>query len=395
MATRPPRANTNDAMEATDPLVGQVIAGKYRIEKLIGVGGMGAVYRATQLAVERPVALKVLRQVAGVSEHQLTERFKREAHATSRLHHPNTVQVIDFGEENGLLYLVLELLEGAPLLRVIQREAPLAPERVATIGKQIAKSLAEAHEQGIVHRDLKPDNVFICNYHGDPDFTKVMDFGIARIVTTDVAMTRTGMMIGTPKYMAPEQAMAKKVGPTADLYALGVILFEMLTGVPPFSGDSGMALALAHINEPPPPLMLPGYPEPLAEAWRGLVGSLLMKNPDKRAQSASQVAGWLQQVEVDARRWAEVGVSPLLSTLPGRDPQATYDGPTPRTTVTIAQAVGRPRDVNRVWVWTAAFAFMVLGGLVAFLLVRPGKPKDRPVPPGASAPAVPDATSGE
>jgi len=382
-------------MEATDPLVGQVIAGKYRIEKLIGVGGMGAVYRATQLAVERQVALKVLRQVPGVSEHQLAERFKREAHATSRLHHPNTVQVIDFGEEAGLLYLVLELLEGSPLLRVIQRDAPLAPERVASIGKQIAKSLAEAHAEGIVHRDLKPDNVFICNYHGDPDFTKVMDFGIARIVTADVAMTRTGMMIGTPKYMAPEQAMAKKVGPTADLYALGVILFEMLTGVPPFSGDSGMALALAHINEPPPPLMLPGYPEPLAEAWRGLVGSLLMKNPEKRAQSASQVAGWLQQVEVDARRWAEVGVSPLLSTLPGRDPQATYDGPTPRSTVTIAQAVGRPRDVNRVWVWTAALAFMILGGLVAFLLVRPSKRVAAPTPPGASAPATPDATSGD
>ena len=390
MATRPPRANSNDAMEATDPMLGQVIAGKYRVEKLIGVGGMGAVYRATQLVVSRPVAIKVLRQVPGVSEHQLTERFKREAMATSTLKHPNTVQVIDFGEDQGLLFMVLELLEGAPLVRVIQREAPLAPERVAAIGKQIAKSLAEAHEQGIVHRDLKPDNVFICNYHGDPDFTKVMDFGIARIVTADVAMTRTGMMIGTPKYMAPEQAMAKKVGPPADLYALGVILFEMLTGVPPFNADSGMALALAHINEPPPPLLLPGYPEPLAEAWRGLVGSLLMKNPDKRAQSASQVAGWLQQVEVDAQRWAEVGRSPLLSTLPGREPTATYDGPSPRTTMTIEQAM-RPRDANRVWVWTAAIAFMILGGLVAFLLVRPTKKVSNI--PAVTAPLTPDAHS--
>ena len=114
MATRPPRANSNDAMEATDPMLGQVIAGKYRIEKLIGVGGMGAVYRATQLVVERKVALKVLRQVPGVSEHQLAERFKREAHATSRLHHPNTVQVIDFGEENGLLYICLLYTSPSP-----------------------------------------------------------------------------------------------------------------------------------------------------------------------------------------------------------------------------------------------------------------------------------------
>ena len=386
MPTRPTVPDT------FDPLVGQVIAGKYRIERLIGVGGMGAVYLATQLAVSRPVALKVLQSVPGVSEQQLVERFKREAHATSRLHHPNTVQVIDFGEERGLLYMVLELLEGAPLARVIQREAPLAPERVASIGKQIAKSLAEAHEQGIVHRDLKPDNVFICNYHCDPDFTKVMDFGIARIATADVAMTRTGMMIGTPKYMAPEQAMAKKVGPPADLYALGVILYEMLTGVPPFTGDSGMALALAHINEPPPPLVLPGYPEPLAEAWRGLVGALLNKNPDKRPQKASQVSGWLQQVEIDAQRWAEVGVSPLLSTLPGREPQPTYDGPSPRTTVTMAN-VGRPRDVNRVWVWTAALAFMILGGLVAFLLVRPSR--TRTERPAITAPAPADASQVE
>jgi len=387
MPTRPTAPDTRD------PLVGQVIAGKYRIEQLIGVGGMGAVYKATQLAVNRQVALKVLQSVPGVSEHQLVERFKREAHATSRLHHPNTVQVIDFGDERGLLYMVLELLEGATLSRVIQREAPLAPERVAAIGKQIAKSLAEAHEQGIVHRDLKPDNVFLCNYHGDPDFTKVMDFGIARIATADVAMTRTGMMIGTPKYMAPEQAMAKKVSPAADLYALGVILYEMLTGVPPFAGDSGMALALAHINEPPPPLVLPGYPEPLAEAWRGLVGALLTKNPDKRPQKASQVAGWLQQVEIDAQRWAEVGRSPLLSTLPGREPQPTYDGPSPRTTVTMAK-VGRPRDINRVWVWTAAVAFMILGGLVAFLLVRPTRTRTER-PPTITAPAPTDVTPDE
>jgi len=306
MAPRSPEA------DALDPLLGAVIAGKYRIEKLLGVGGMGAVYMAVQLAVSRRVALKVLRSLPGVSERQLTERFKREAHATSRLHHPNTVQVIDFGEDGGLLYLVLELLEGATLSRVISRSAPLAPERVASIGKQIAKSLAEAHEQGIVHRDLKPDNVFICNYLGDPDFAKVMDFGIARLLTTDVSMTRTGMMIGTPKYMAPEQAMAKKVGPAADLYALGVILYEMLTAAPPFSADSGVALALLHINEPPPALVLPGYPEPLAEAWRGLVGALLIKDPERRTHSASEVAGWLQQVEVDSQRWAEAGRSPLM-----------------------------------------------------------------------------------
>ncbi|MFO0747313.1 MAG: serine/threonine-protein kinase [Myxococcota bacterium] len=284
-----------------DPLLGATISGKYRIDRMIGSGGMGAVYVATQLAVNRPVAIKVLRQVPGVSEEQLASRFKREALATSKLRHPNTVSVIDFGQtESGMLYLVLELLTGATLTRVIRSEGPLAPERVAAIGKQIAKSLAEAHDQGIVHRDLKPDNVFIADFHGEPDYTKVMDFGIARLLTTDEHVTRTGMMIGTPRYMAPEQAMAKKASPAADLYSLGVILYEMLTGAPPFSGDSGMALALAHINEAPPPLLLPGYPEPLANGWRGLVESLLQKSPEARPQKATQVAQWLQQLEADA-----------------------------------------------------------------------------------------------
>jgi serine/threonine-protein kinase len=411
--SRPPAPES-----ARDPLIGAVLADKYHLDKLIGVGGMGAVYRATQLAVSRPVAVKVLRPVAGVSEHQLVERFRREAVATSRLRHPNTVQVIDFGETQGVLFMVLELLEGVPLARLIGREAPLAPERVAAIGKQIAKSLAEAHQLGIVHRDLKPDNVFICNYHGDPDFTKVMDFGIARLVTASDSMTRTGMMIGTPRYMPPEQAMAKKVGPAADLYALGVILYEMLTGVTPFSADSNMALAIAHINEPPPPLVLPGYPEPLAEAWRGLVTALLTKNPEKRPQDASQVATWLGQLETDAQRWAEArfpppqkgasrsetspswptppktpspgasglatpqgGRSPLVSSLPGREPTATYDGPQPRSTVNLAQAVG-PRGTNPAWIWSAAAVLMVLGGLVAFLLIKPSRPKVERAPAG-------------
>ncbi|HRE87977.1 MAG TPA: serine/threonine-protein kinase, partial [Myxococcota bacterium] len=166
--------------------VGHVLDGKYRLDGLIGEGGMGAVHRATQLAVNRPVAVKVLKQVTGLASDQLSERFKREAIATSRLKHPNTVQLIDFGESDGVLYLVLELLDGEPLSTLIEREAPLSLDRVAAIGKQISKSLAEAHELGIVHRDLKPDNVFICQYAGDKDVPKVMDFGIARVMTSDV-----------------------------------------------------------------------------------------------------------------------------------------------------------------------------------------------------------------
>jgi len=380
-------APPSSLVSVSDPLIGTTIADKYRIDRLLGAGGMGAVYVATQLAVNRPVAVKVLRQIAGVSETQLVERFKREALATSKLRHPNTVSVIDFGQTaHGMLYLVLELLQGVTLTRLIRGEGPLAPERVAAIGKQIAKSLAEAHALGIVHRDLKPDNVFVCDYHGDRDFTKVMDFGIARLLTTDVSMTRTGMMIGTPRYMAPEQALAKKVSPVADLYALGVILYEMLTGAPPFSADSSMGLALAHINEPPPPLLLPGYPEPLAAAWRGLVGSLLAKSPGERPQRADDVAQWLQQLEFDAKRLAEDPrtTAPVGTPTPSPTPTPTYAGPTARNTVSVEAALRQRDGAGRGWMWALAILCMILGGVVAFLLMQPSGEHDAPRDPPAA-----------
>jgi serine/threonine protein kinase len=351
---------------------GHVFDGKYRLDGLIGEGGMGAVHRGTQLAINRPVAIKVLKHVPGLPSDQLSERFKREAIATSRLKHPNTVQLIDFGESEGILYLVLELLDGEPLSNLIERAAPLPPGRVAGIGKQIAKSLAEAHELGIVHRDLKPDNVFICQYAGDTDVPKVMDFGIARVMTADVAMTRTGMMIGTPKYMPPEQAMGKKVGPPADLYALGVILFEMLTGKPPFTADSAMALAMAHVHEAPPPLVLPGVAPSLAEAWADLIRALLAKSPDDRPQRASLVVGWLAQLEVEAKRKDEdrsgrpgadnMGARDALASDLGRDRpiRRPAQNPQPRSP--------RRRRPTQLWLWLGAAMFMALGGLVAWLL---------------------------
>lgn len=350
---------------------GHVFDGKYRLDGLIGEGGMGVVHRATQLAVNRPVAIKVLKHVPGLPSDQLSQRFKREAIATSRLKHPNTVQVIDYGESDGILYLVLELLDGEPLSTLIEREAPLSPERVAAIGKQVAKSLAEAHELGIVHRDLKPDNIFICQYAGDSDVPKVMDFGIARVMTADVAMTRTGMMIGTPKYMPPEQAMGQKVGPPADLYALGVILFEMLTGKPPFDADSAMALAMAHVHEAPPPLELPGVAPSLAEAWADLIRALLSKRPDERPQRASLVVGWLAQLEVEAKRKDEARARPgppAQDVRSVRTEEPTNDRPIRRPSrVLAARAPDRSRP-TQLWLWLGATLFMALGGLVAWLI---------------------------
>lgn len=368
----------------TDPLIGTVVGGQYRVDAKIGEGGMGAVYRATQLAMHREVALKALRPNVPADEKvQLVERFRREALATSKLRHPNTVSVYDFGETpEGVLYMVLELLQGSTLSQVIRAAAPLPAERVAYIGKQIAKSLAEAHEVGIVHRDLKPDNVFICDYHGDQDFTKVMDFGIARLLTGDEnhQVTRTGMMVGTPRYIAPEQAMARKVTPAADLYSLGVILFEMLIGRAPFEADSAMGLAMAHVNDPVPDVIVPGLPEPLNDGWRGLVQALLTKNPKKRPQQAGEIAHWLSQLELDARRFRQEGrgASWTVEVASPSQAPATYEGPSPKATVTVSRATGERRGA--VWIAVAAVLFMALGGGLAYFLITLNDPS----PPAAS-----------
>ncbi len=351
---------------SADPLIGRVLLGKYRIDAVLGAGGMGAVYRATQLAVARLVAVKVLRQVEGVSDEQLGLRFQREALATSRLKHPNTVQVFDFGQtEDHILFMVLELLEGAPLSEVISSEAPLPPARVSNIGRQISKSLAEAHELGIVHRDLKPDNVFLCQIGRDSDVVKVMDFGIARLTTMDSGMTQTGMMIGTPKYIAPEQAMGQKVGPEADLYALGVMLYEMLTGKPLFEADSMMALAYAHVHDPIPRLELRGVEPSIQEAWRDILTHLLAKSPRDRPSSATEVATWLQRIEVVSERAEGLARNPLHKPLPGREPTGI---------VPLLQRTSQHRKVRRRRSSTSmvllAIAFMSLGGVLAWWLAR-------------------------
>ncbi len=282
----------------TERLVGQVFHDRYQVEECIGLGGMGAVYRATQLSVNRQVALKVLRPDFAPSLEQVG-RFQREARAASVLEHPNTIRVYDFGQsDDGELYLALELLEGEPLSELLRRNGAIAPERVVRIGVQIAKSLSEAHTKGIVHRDLKPENVFLKKIHGEEDFVKVVDFGIAKVAERDGrtrSLTSTGTVVGTPLYMSPEQARGLEVGPSSDLYSFGAVLFELLTGEPPFDGNSAMEVMLAHVQEAPPTL-----PMRVRSDYPGLallVQRLLEKQPDDRPASAAIVRQMLEQVE--------------------------------------------------------------------------------------------------
>src|SRR5829696_839114 len=256
-----------------DPLAGRVLDDKYRLDERLGEGGMGTVYRATHLLIERPVAVKVLNPRL-VTDEAAKERFRREARAAGRLQHTNAVAVTDFGEtRDGLVYLVMELLEGRPLREVLARESPLDPARAVSLMLQISAAVEAAHEAGIIHRDLKPGNIFLVQRPDSPYIVKVLDFGIAKLAADDGdfsvvdTLTGTGVMIGTPRYMSPEQCDGAQLAPASDVYSLGVILYEMLTGQAPFTDVSPLALALKHSSESPrPPRELVGTVPPALEA---------------------------------------------------------------------------------------------------------------------------------
>ena len=280
----------------TNELLGRIFDRRYRINELIGSGGMGAVYRATQLGMNREVALKVLGRGVADSDKQ-AHRFKQEARASSRLQHPNTIRVFDSGQtEDGRLFLAMEYLKGDTLTEVLKKEKTFSIDRASHIARQICNSLAEAHQNGIVHRDLKPDNIFITDIFGEHDFVKVLDFGIAKSSDSEemASLTQTGFICGTPRYLSPEQALGRPVDGRSDLYSLGVILYELLTGAPPFMAATPIALVMKHIHEAAPDLALGGSE---CEEWMSeLIGCLLNKEPNKRPPSAAVVSEALDAI---------------------------------------------------------------------------------------------------
>ena len=225
----------------------RVFSERYELNHLIARGGMAEVYRAHDRLLDRPVALKVLFPELSV-DRSFVERFRREAQAAANLSHPNIVPVFDWGEDTGTYFIVMEYIDGRPLSSILKSAGPLSPERTADIGAHVAAALGYAHKHGVVHRDVKPGNVLIT----DDGQVKVTDFGIARAVNTEESLTQTGAVMGTATYFSPEQAEGLGVDSRSDIYSLGVVLFEMVTGRPPFLGDSPVAVASKHVRDHPP-----------------------------------------------------------------------------------------------------------------------------------------------
>lgn len=299
----PLRADVTMSDVPIDPLIGRVFDGKYRLDDRLGGGGMGTVYRATHLLIERPVAVKVLSQ-RFVGDETAQQRFRREARASGRVQHPNAVTVNDFGAtEDGWLYIVMELLEGQTLRELLAREAPFDPARAVSFMLQASAAVGAAHDAGLIHRDLKPANIFI---EQRPDFAavvKVLDFGVAKFVVEEhdddyKTLTQVGAIIGTPRYMSPEQCSGvAPLTPASDVYSLGIILYEMLTGAVPFSADAPLAVALKQVSEPPRPPreIIAAIP---AEIER-VVLHALTKDPRARPADANEFRSELHAVTAD------------------------------------------------------------------------------------------------
>ncbi len=413
VSTRVNAMSDDDSGPSPSELVGRTIAGKFVVEALIATGGAGTVYRARQLALDRVVALKVLRQDIA-RDRYFVERFKREARAASRLDHPNSVRVFDFGHiDDSLLYLAMEYVEGRTLHNVIADEWPLGDTRIVDLMSQVLSAVAVAHDMEVIHRDLKPDNIMILpatSDDGEPtELAKVCDFGIATLgaVQRDGGggqaggpwATMDGSLIGTPGYMSPEQARGEHADRRSDIYSAGVILYHMLAGRPPFDGDSAYFVAMKHITDPPLP---PSTHAAVNVELEAVCLRALSKAPEDRFDSAREMRAALRAAlarSTPAGQLAAARGLPLDMT-----PTPQPKGP---STIELIQSAGLGRAARRrrtaaTALGVAAAAIVAVGFAARSLLVsgpdsaRPPTaaatpaPAPRPEPAPASAAVAPE-----
>jgi len=348
----------------SDALLGVTVAGRYRVVRLVARGGMGRIYLAEQLPLGRSVALKVLeaRAVQREQDPEFERRFLLEAATCARLTHPNTVKVYDYGPLNvngeDTFYMAMEFIEGKTLRQALKAEGHLTPSRALRIAREVARSLREAHRAGVIHRDLKPSNVMLARPPGEEESVKVVDFGIAKVLDNDVGdLTMSGKFLGSPRYMSPEVIRHGAVDHRADLYALGVLLYEMLGGRAPFQGEKAVHTMMMHVNDAPPSIFertgvtVPPQAEQIALAC-------LAKRPDERPPDAEAVIAM-----IDA----------ALST----------GAPAPLE-VTPDEAVDLPPPKRLPWAIAALTA--VVAGVAIAVALRPSPAPD--APPAQSGTAV-------
>src|SRR5947209_5912217 len=331
---------------------GTLVDDRYKIISRLGSGGMADVYCAEDQQLGRKIALKLLHR-RFAEDPGFVERFRREAQSAAGLQHPNVVSVYDRGEYDGTYYIAMEYLPGRTLKQVVRQDAPLDPVRAIDLTLQILKAARFAHRRGVIHRDLKPHNVIV----DESDHAKVTDFGIARAGASD--MTETGSIMGTAQYLSPEQAQGHAVSAGSDLYAIGVVLYELLTGRVPFDADSAVTIALKHVSEPPvaPRAINPTIPRELEQ----IVLWTLSKNPAQRPRDADQLIDALEKARerivsgTQGHRTAVVPIVPVIEHRPA-----------------LAEPVPAERS-RPVWPWLLALLVLLLaaGGVAAYLLTRP------------------------
>ncbi len=328
-----------------------MLGDRYRLVAKLGQGGMGTVYLAEHVVLGKNMAVKVLREELSRDE-ELVKRFQQEAVAASRIGHENIVNVTDFGRSpEGALYFVMEYLEGQSLTRLIRQGGPMPLERAVPILAQICRALAAAHSRGIVHRDLKPDNVMVVRREDGSDLVKVLDFGISKVHTGNASdsgrLTRVGMVMGTPEYMAPEQVEASSVDHRVDIYSLGAVAYELVTGKLPFEANTPVAMLMKHQSEPLVPIRTRRPDLNLPDALDRLIVKAMSKRPAERQQSMQEVLSELAAIG------AQIGSAPIFTPVPGSIvldalamPSANDERPTPSPPVAEPDVAFAPTTVR-------------------------------------------------
>jgi serine/threonine protein kinase len=348
------------------PSAGMNFGGRYALDSRIAVGGMGEVWQATDTVIGRQVAIKILKDEY-LGDPGFLERFRAEARHAALVNHEGIANVYDYGEEDGSAYLVMELVPGEPLSSVLERERTLPIDRVLDIVAQTSVALQAAHTAGLVHRDIKPGNLLIT----PENRVKITDFGIARIAD-QVPLTATGQVMGTVQYLSPEQASGHPASPSTDIYSLGIVAYEALAGKRPFTGESQVAIAMAQINDAPPPL-----PETIAEPVRNLVMSSIAKKPSDRPDSAANLARAAQALRRGDVQSAAVAVPAISAGLPAVDatmvlPRAAEPGATTVLNIPSTTPSEERKSKRSAWTWPlvalVAVLVLVLGSSIVALV---------------------------